>query len=42
MNFYRLWFAGALFAGAIAASAAYGVISTIVRGWPEHFTTDDD
>jgi uncharacterized protein (DUF697 family) len=37
----RLWFAGALFAAAIAASAVYGITSAIVRGWPETFTTGD-
>lgn len=42
MNLYRLWFAGSIFAAAIAASAVYGIINTVVRGWPEQFATDDE
>ena len=34
----RLWLAAAIFTGAIAASAVYGVIGALVRGWPETFT----
>lgn len=36
---YRLWYAAALMAGAITASAVVGIVSAI-RGWPETFTTD--
>jgi hypothetical protein len=35
----RLWFAGSIFAAAIAASAVVGIVSAL-RGWPETFTTD--
>jgi len=37
---YRLWFAGAVFAAAIGASAVVGIVGAITRGWPETFTTD--
>jgi hypothetical protein len=37
---YRLWFAGSLFAAAIAASAVVGIVNALTRGWPETFTTD--
>jgi len=37
----RLWYAGSLFAFAIAVSAVYGIINTMVRGWPDQFTTDN-
>jgi hypothetical protein len=36
----RLWFAGALFAAAIAASAVVGIVGALTRSWPETFTTD--
>jgi hypothetical protein len=36
----RLWFAGSIFAACIAASAVYGVVSSITRSWPEPFTLD--
>jgi hypothetical protein len=35
----RLWFAGSLFAFAIAASAVVGIVGAITRSWPETFTT---
>jgi hypothetical protein len=38
----RLWFAGALFAAAIAASAVLGIVQAVTRGWPETFTTDQE
>jgi hypothetical protein len=37
----RLWFAGSLFAFALAASAVYGIVGALVRGWPEPFTNGD-
>lgn len=36
----RLWFAGSIFALAIAASAAVGIVNVLTRSWPETFTTD--
>jgi hypothetical protein len=35
----RLFYVGALFAAAVAASAVVGIVSAL-RGWPETFTTD--
>lgn len=35
---YRLWFAGSLMAAVVAASAVYGIVGSLVRGWPETFT----
>lgn len=37
---YRLWFVAATFAACIAASAVYGALSAVFRGWPETFTSD--
>jgi hypothetical protein len=39
---YKLWFVGATFAAAIAASAVVGIVNAITRSWPETFTTDQD
>ncbi len=36
----KLWFVAALRAGCIAASAVYGVIGSLIRGWPEQTTSD--
>jgi hypothetical protein len=36
----RLWFAAALMASAIAASAVLGIVQAVTRSWPETFTTD--
>jgi hypothetical protein len=36
----RLFFVGSIFAACIAASAVYGIVGSLVRGWPEPFTSD--
>jgi hypothetical protein len=36
----RLFYVGALFAAAVAASAVVGIVGVLTRSWPETFTTD--